>query len=230
MKKIVFLLLISASAFGQNVDYNKIILPAGAQSADFAEKLVQLAWKNHPDNEVVRRDVNVAAYDVRKSTAEWGEIIRFQGNLNEFVLNPGADIYSRALFFPKYNVRAEVSLGMFFNIPYNIKQNKERLIIAQSHVNSKKLEVRNTVLKAYNEFTMREKIYKIQSQLALDNETSHKLIEQKFKSGEITFETYSTSLSTLGEVTLAQLEAEKEFRNSKLDLEQLIGMKLEDVR
>jgi outer membrane protein TolC len=230
MKKTVFLLLISAAAFGQNVDYNKIILPSGIQTSDFAEKLVQLAWKNHPDNEIARRDVNVAAYDVRKSSAEWADIIHFQGNVNEFVLNPGSDVYSRALFFPKYNLRAEVSLGMFFSIPYNVKQNKERLLIAQSHVNAKKLDVRNKVLRAYNEYVMREKMYKIQSQLALDNETSHKLVEQKFKNGEITFETYSTSLSMMSEVTLAQLESEKEYKNAKLDLEQLIGMRLEDVR
>jgi outer membrane protein TolC len=230
MKKIVFCLLISTAAFGQAVDYNKIILPAGAQTIDFAEKLVQLAWKNNPNNEMYRREVNVAMYEVKKSSAEWGEIVSFQGNLNEFVINPGSDQLSRAMFFPKYNIRAEVSLGMLFRIPYNVKQNRERVVIAQSQVNAQKLAVRNQVLRAYNEYTMREKIYKIQNQLALDSETSHKLVEQKFKNGEITFETYSASLSTFSGIQLAQLDAEKEFRNAKLDIELLIGMKLEDVR
>ena len=86
------------------------------------------------------------------------------------------------------------------------------------------------MLKAYNEYIMREKIYKIQSQLALDNETSHKLIEQRFKSGELTFEAYSSSLTSYSAITLSQLQAEKDFKNAKLDLEQMIGMKLEDVR
>jgi outer membrane protein TolC len=230
MKKIVFLLLIGTAAFGQNVDYNKIILPSGVQSSDFSEKLVQLAWKNHPSNEVFRREVNVAMYEVKKSSAEWGDIVSFQGNLNEFVLNPGADPYSRAMFFPKYNLRAEVSLGMLFRIPYNVKQNRERVVIAQSQVNAQKLQVRNTVLRSYNEYVMREKIYKIQTQLALDSETSHKLVEQKFKNGEITFETYSASQTTFSQIQLAQLDAEKELRNAKLDIEELIGMKLEDVR
>jgi outer membrane protein TolC len=230
MKSIVFFLLISSAAFGQYVDYNKIILPEGAQAGDFAEKLVQIAWRNHPDNEMFRRQVDVAGYDVKKSSAEWADIVHFRGNLNEYVLNPGADQFSRASFFPKYNISADISLGMFFQIPYNVKQNKERLMIAQTQVNSQKLLVRNQVLKAYNEYLMREKMFKIQSQLALDTETSHKLVEQKFKSGEITFETYSQSLTAFSAVTLSQLQAEKDFKNSKLDLEQLIGMKLEDVR
>lgn len=230
MRTIVFFLLISTTAFGQYVDYNKVILPDGVQTNDFAEKLVQIAWRNHPDNEMFRRQVNVAGYDVKKSSAEWADIVHFRGNVNEFVLNPGADLYSRALFFPKYNVSADISLGMFFQIPYNVKQNKERLMIAQTQVNSQKLLVRNQVLKAYNTYLMREKMFKVQSQLALDNETSHKLVEQKFKSGEITFETYSASLSTFSAVNLSQIQAEADFRNAKLDLEQMIGMKLEDVR
>jgi outer membrane protein TolC len=230
MKKIIFLLLISIPAFSQYVDYNKIILPEGAQTNDFAEKLVQIAWRNHPTNEMYRRQVNVAGYDMKKSNAEWGDVVRFTGNINEFVLNPGADTYSRALFYPKYNLSASLSLGMFFTIPYNVKQNKERLMIAQTQVNSQKLLVRNQVLKAYNEYLMREKMFKLQSQLALDNETSHKLVEQKFKNGEITFENYSMSLSAYSTILLSQLQAEKDFKNAKLDLEQLIGTKLEDVR
>ena len=230
MKNIVFFLLISTASFGQYVDYNKVILPEGAQAGDFAEKLVQLAWRNHPDNEMIRRQVDVVAFDVKKSSAEWAEIINFRANVNEFTLNPASDPLSRAVFYPKYNISAELSLGTFFRIPYNIKQNKERLMIAQTQVNSKKLMVRNQVLKSYNEYLMREKMYKIQSQLALDNETSHKLVEQKFKNGEITFETYSQSLSAFSATTLAQLEAERDFKNAKLDIEQLIGMKLEDVR
>jgi outer membrane protein TolC len=230
MKNLIFLLLISTAAFSQNVDYNKIILPSGIQSSDFAEKLVQIAWRNHPSNEVFRREVNVADYEAKKSATQWLDIVHVQANVNQFVLNPSSDIYSRALFYPKYNVHADMSLAMLFTIPYTTKQNKERVIIAQSQVNAQKLQVRNSVMKSYNEYLMREKIYKIQTQLALDNETSHKLVEQKFKSGEITFETYSMSLTTFSSTTLGQLEAERDFKNAKLDLEQLIGMKLEDVR
>jgi outer membrane protein TolC len=231
MKNLFALLfLISTISFGQSVDYNKIILPEGAQTSDFAEKLVQIAWRNHPENEMFRREVNVAAYDVKKSSAEWAEIVRFQANLNEFTLNPGSDVRSRADFFPKYNLSATLSLGMFFTIPNNIKQTRERLVIAESQVNNQKLIVRNAVLKGYNTLIMREKMYKIQSQLALDNETSHKLVEQKFKSGEITFETYSTSLTTFSTTTLAQIQAEADFKNAKLDLEKMVGIKLEDVR
>jgi outer membrane protein TolC len=230
MKKIILFLIIGAPVFAQNVDYNKIILPEYTKSPDFAEKLVQLAWKNHPGNEAVRRDVNVANYAVRQSAAAWLDIVRFTANMNEFTINPQSDVFGRSAFYPRYNISASISLGTFLNIPYTTKINKERLIQAQANVNTQKLTVRNTVMKAYNEYVLREKMYKVQSQLLLDNETSHKLIEQRFKNGETNFETYSASLSNYSNMTVNQLEAERNFRNAKLDLEQFIGMRLEDVR
>ena len=230
MKKIVLLLLISSPLLGQNVDYNKIILPETSQTSEFEEKLVQLAWRNHPGNEALRREVNIAGYNVKQANTSWLDNIRLTGNLNEFTLDKTSDPWGRAAFFPRYNIGASISLGTFFNVPYTIKRNREALIISQANVNAQKLTVRNTVLKLYNEFVMRERIYKLQSQALLDNETSHKLAEQRFRRGEIDFETYSTSLGGYNDVMVSQLQAERDYKNAKLDLEQWIGMRLEDVR
>jgi outer membrane protein TolC len=232
MKISVLFIIISAPALAQNIDYNKIILPESSQSSEFEEKLVQLAWRNHPANEAVRREVNIAGYEVKQSNTAWLDNIRVSGNLNQFNIDPGADALSnfRSQFYPLYNFGVSVSLGTFFNIPYTIKKNREALIISQAHVNEQKLLVRNTVLKLYNEYLMRERVYKLQAQTLLDNETAHKLAEQRFKRGEITFETYSTSLASYNQIMIDQLGAERDYKNAKLDLEQWIGMRLEDVR
>lgn len=230
MKIVILLLVISAPVFGQNVDYNKVILPEGAHSSDFEERLVQLAWRNYPENETLRREVNIAAYEVKQSTSSWLENIRLTGNLNEFTINKANDPWGRAAFYPKYNISASVSLGTFFNTPFEIKKRKEALVITQANVNTQKLVVRNTVLKLYNEYLMRERVYKLQSQTLLDTETSHKLTEQRFRRGEISFETYSMSLTAYNEIMIAQLQSERDYKNAKLDLERWIGMRTEDVR
>lgn len=230
MKKLVLLLVISTPLLAQNVDYNKVILPESTQASEFEERLVQLAWRNHPSNEALRREVNIAGYDVKQSNVSWLENIRITGNMNEFTINKAADPFGRAAFFPKYNIGASVSVGTFFTIPYTIRKSKEALVISQANVNSQKLAVRNTVLKLYNEFLMRERIFKLHSQALLDNETSHKLAEQRFRRGDITFETYSTSLASYNDGLVAQLQSERDYKNAKLDLEQWIGMRLEDVR
>ena len=230
MKNLVFLLLMSSPLLAQNVDYNKIILPEGSRASEFEERLVQLAWRNHPANEAVQREVAIARHNLKQSNTSWLDNVRITGNLNEFTINKAADPLGRAAFFPKYNIGASIALGTFFNVPYTIKRNREALAIAELNVNAQKLAVRNQVLKLYNEYLMREQIYKLQSQALLDNETSHKLAEQRFKRGEITFETYSVSLTSYNDGVAAHLQAERDYKNAKLDLEQWIGMRLEDVR
>jgi outer membrane protein TolC len=230
MKKVILLLMISARLCAQNVDYNKVILPEGVRTADFAEKLVQIAWRNNPANDVLRRQVTIAGYNVKQSGAGWLDIITVSGNANQFTLNPQSDQFNRANFYPKYNVHASINLGMFLTIPYTTKVRREELMIAQSNVNSQKLALRSAVIKAYNTYLMQEKIYKVQSQLLLDNETSHKLVEQRFRSGETNFETYSMSLNNYSQLNIASIQAENNYRSAKLDLEQLIGVRLEDVR
>ena len=230
MKILVLFLVLTTPLLGQNVDYNKIILPEGSQASEFEEKLVQLAWRNHPSNEALRREVNIASYDVRIANASWLENVRITANVNEFTLNKASDPFGRAAFYPRYNIGASITLGTFLVTPYTIKKNREIAMISQSNVNSQKLAVRNTVLKLYNDFIMLERIYKLHSQALLDNETSHKLAEQRFRRGEITFETYSLSLTTYNDVMVEQLQAERDYKNAKLDLEQWIGMRLEDVR
>jgi outer membrane protein TolC len=230
MKKIILLLFVTANVFGQNVDYNKIILPDHVQSPDFAEKLVQLAWKNNPGNEVFRRQVKISEYQVKRNAAEWLDIISLQGNVNEFTLNPSADQGNRADFYPKYNIRAAITLGMFVNVPLNTKIDREQVAISNAQVDARKLEIRNIVMKTYNDYLLLEKIYKIQAQLFSDIENAHKILEQKFKNGETTFENYSASQGNYNRASITLLSAETDYKNVKLDLERLIGLPLEDVR
>lgn len=230
MKKVIFLLFVSCHVFGQSVDYNKIILPDHVQSPDFAEKLVQLAWKNNPNNEVLRREVKIAEYEVKKNAGSWLDIIGIQGNLNEFTINPDADPNNRAAFFPRYNIRAAISLGMFVNIPVQTKIDRQQILINEATVDAQKLEIRNIVMKTYNDYLLKEKIYKIQAQVFSDIENAHKLLEQKFKNGETTFETFTASQGNYNRASIVLLTAETDYKNTKLDLEKLIGLNLEDVR
>jgi outer membrane protein TolC len=198
---------------------------------------VQLAWKNHPSNDVLRSEVKIAEYAVKRNKADWWDILHLQGNLNEFTVNKyvlkqdeDQDRAQRADFYPLYNLRANISLGLFVRVPYNTRINKQQVAIAESNLDARKLEIRNVVLKTYNEYILKEKIYKIQAQVFSDVENAHKLLEQKFKNGETSFEAYSASQGNYSRASIVLLTAETEYKNTKLDLEKLIGMALEDVR
>src|SRR5690606_4902632 len=104
MNIVPLFLLVSFSAASQTIDYNKIILPEHVRTSDFGEKLVQIAWRNHPLNEVYRREMAIANVNVRASTVDWLNTVRVSANMNEFTLNPEADIFGRAAFYPRYNI------------------------------------------------------------------------------------------------------------------------------
>jgi outer membrane protein TolC len=233
MKKILYLFLsiVTINAMGQNVDYNKIILPEYVKDVDFGEKLVQIAWRNNPENDIAKRNVTIANYDRKRYSVDWLNFINFQSNINKASIDRAINgPSSSGNFYPLWNIRLSLNLGAFFTIPYDIKKSKEMVAVAQSDLNSQKLELRATVLKAYNDFLLKEKSYKIQTQMLSDTESSFKLIEQKFKNGETTFETYVNSLNNYNRLSISILEAETAYKNAKLDLERLIGIKLEDVR
>jgi outer membrane protein TolC len=85
-------------------------------------------------------------------------------------------------------------------------------------------------MKTYNDFLLKERIYKIQAQVFSDVENSFKLEEQKFKNGESTFEKWTASQRNYSQSSITLLTAETDYKNTKLDLEQLIGLRLEDVQ
>ncbi len=226
---IIFYLCAPLGVFAQNVDYNKIILPGNTSNVEFSEKLVQLAWNNHPSNDNVKEDVEIARLDYRLTKRNWLDNFRMSGNLNEFNIDPSRDIRNRSQFLPRYNFSISFALGELINDPLLHKQLKTRVEISENNVNVAKLAVRRDVLQAYNDYLMMEEIYKLQ-RLAMDNaETNHAIIEESFEQGEETYERYNNSSSNLNQRRITILQAERDFKNSKLILEEMIGVPLEYV-
>jgi outer membrane protein TolC len=235
MKRILFLFLsvVAINAVAQNIDYNKIILPDYVKDVDFGEKLVQIAWRNNPKSDIAKRNITIAQLDKKRYSVDWLNFINLQSNLNPYTVDRavnGSNDTNGKGFYPIWNVRMSLNLGAFFTIPYDNKKAKQMVGIAQDDLNNQKLELRNQVLKAYNDYLLMEKSYKIQTQMLSDTESSFKLVEQKFKNGETNFESYVSSLNNYNRLSINILEAENNYKNAKLDLEQLIGIKLEDVR
>jgi outer membrane protein TolC len=233
MKQVIVLALcsvfVNVTLSYAQVDYNKIILPGNATNVDIAERLVQLAWKNHPSNRNFESEVSIAHYNVKKAKSEWLDIFKAVGNLNEFNINPQDNTGGQNQFFPRYNFSATISLGMFVRIPNEVKRTKEMVKIADNNLSIQKLQLRQAVMQSYNNYIKFQQILRVRTK-ALEVETnSHNALEQKFREGNETFEKYSNSASVLDQTKIYLIEAEAEYQNAKLELEQMIGMKLEEA-
>jgi outer membrane protein TolC len=235
MKCLVALFLFACCIIvnGQNVDYNKVILPDGVSNASFAEKLVQLAWKNNPVREIQTSNKSIAESNIKVAKLKWLDIFTISGNLNEFTINSSTSNdptqFNLGQFYPRYNLGATINLSTFFSTPYQVKKSKQMYTIANAEINAEKLNIRSAVLQSYNELQAREKIFRLYSQAKLDAINSHNLVEQRFKQGEVLFESYMTSSNNVNQSRVRELESETQYLNAKVTLEALIGVKLEEV-
>lgn len=231
MKTIIglFLLVLTINVQAQNVDYNTIILPNYVTDISFKEKLVRLAWQNNPESKILDYEKEIAELEVKQARWSWLDGFGVQGNLNEFTINQSADQFNRASFYPKYNIYGQVRLNYFVNIPLEVKKKKQTEMIAQSNTNLRKLTLRAEVLRRYENYLMARELLKITAEVVEDARASLALAEEQFKNGEILLAEYNQALDRHNAERVNQIRAQGEFNLSKIELEELIGVRLEDI-
>ncbi|MEQ9306398.1 MAG: TolC family protein [Marinoscillum sp.] len=224
MKKLLYLIL-GCTMYAANAQHPGL----NQYNEEFAQLLVRTALKNNPQAEVARRGVYVAEYDVKLASAEWLNAFRFSGNINEFNIDPDRDIYNRSQFLPRYNLGASINFGMFLTIPYETKRSKEELMISQSVEDSYELTLEAQVLRQYHNYILQRKIFKLQEEELMNAENNFKLREEQFTRGEISFDDYSGNRSVHNQTQVTYFRAEAALRDARVNLEELIGVKLEEV-
>lgn len=230
MKRLsLFLLLIAPLCLrAQSIDYNKIIVTEQISAISFEERLVQLAWKNHPSNKIVTQRVEYAETMRSKARWSWLDNIRLDGNYNEFTDAKNDESVGRA-FYPKYNIGVRLPLSTFVQTPLSAKAANDQVLISEYDVNAKKLETRQSVMMAVERFKERFKIIKLRERIQEDYFLMFQSAEKKFKSGEVTLESYrATSQAYYGREEEI-IQARSVFNQQRIELEAMIGLELKDV-
>jgi outer membrane protein TolC len=220
--------LIPFLAPAQAIDYNKIIVSEQITSISFEERLVQLAWKNHPTNKVALQKVEMAQALKSKASWAWLDYFFVQANVNEFTSNTEVDGWGRA-FYPKYNLGVKLPIGTLVHTPLNARASNDQLLINEFEVNAKKLQVRRDVLSAIEKLRERYKIIKLRERIKEDYLLMFQSAEKKFKAGEITLEFYRGTSQAYYLQEEEIIHAQSLFNQERIALEELIGVELKDV-
>jgi outer membrane protein TolC len=220
------------TVWAQKVDYNKIIVPETVTDLSIEERLVQLAWQNNPWSDMVKNNLDFAKYGLKAVKTEWGTQFGVNGNLNEFTIksfNTGEDQLSRANFYPRYNVYVHLPLSSFIQRPNQRKAAETRVAYAKDEVNLKKLEIRARVLKLYAQYIQYKDVYHIRLRAQEEELDLFNLIESKFKSNQITVQEYLQASKARTEQKVQVALAKSLYDQSVLDLEEIIGVPLDEV-
>ena len=220
--------LAPASVMAQSIDYNKIIVTEQVTAISFEEKLVQMAWRNHPGNKVVTQKVEQAQTLRSKARWSWLNDIFIQGNYNEFTGKEEVDAVARAIY-PQYNVGIRLPLGTFVQTPLSAKAANDEVLMSEYNVNATKLQVRQDVMLGIERLKERFKIVKLRERIQEDYFLMFQSTEKKFKAGEVTLEAYRGTSQAYYLKEEEIIQARSAFNQQRIELEAMVGVELKDV-
>lgn len=212
----------------QQANFDAVVIPVETKARDFSEYLVQIAWLNQPESAIAQEEVKNAHDEAKNTRKEWMRDVQATFNLNEGNLR-GADDNGN-IFFPRYN------FGLGLNL-YNITSQKSKntigkrdIKIAEHRVNQRKLEIRAETLQRYALYRLAKELFKTRTLAEQEASASYLLIQQLYKNDEKTFEEYTTAATAYYQAQEARLKAETDVTLAKISLEEMLGIKWEQVQ
>lgn len=216
-------------AQAQQTDYDAVIPPVDTKSRDIAEYIVQLAWLNNPESDIAKENVAVAQGEKSNARKEWMRDVQASFNINESNLQGNTDA-SGNVFFPRYNVGVTLNLYNILSQKGKNQISEHRLDIANDKLKKSKLEIRAEALRRWTSFKLARAIVKERTLVEQEANNTYIIVQQLYKSDEKTLEEYTTASAAYFQAREARIRAEAELELAKIELEEIIGLKWEQVQ
>lgn len=192
------------------------------------EKYIALAKQNYPKRKAMNETVVKAKTELPITALSYLDIFNgsyFYRPQQKTVLDP----------VNPYNVNGfqfgiNVNLGSFLQKPFNAKKAKSDYKIAQYQAEEYELGLAVEVKKRYYLYIQQISQLKIYTQSVQDNKNVADNQLYKFEKGEITLDTYNQSRINLTNANTAKIQAEVNLLTAKDSLEEIIGVKLSEVK
>lgn len=123
-----------------------------------------------------------------------------------------------------------LNLGNFLQKPFMVKRAKAEYKVAQLEAAQNDVLVEMEVKRRYYEYLQQISQLKIATKSAQDNKGVSENLRNKFEKGEITLDAYNHSRINQSGSDTAKIEAEVSYLKAKDLLEEIIGVKLSDVK
>jgi outer membrane protein TolC len=229
IKKITFFAfycLFVSMLHAQQTDYETIVQPVENKARDFQEYLVQLAWMNNPESLIAQEETKISKDREKNIKKEWMKDVAASFNVNEVNLRQSGD----NVFFPRYNFGVGLNLNNIITQKTKNKIGKRETTVAEQKANMQKLALRSETLTRYARFNLARNIYKARVLAEQEVYANYVLIKQLYESDEKTFEEYSAANKAWYTAQEEKLEVETDVLTARYALEEIIGLKWEQVQ
>ncbi|MBX6360620.1 MAG: TolC family protein [Acidobacterium ailaaui] len=191
-----------------------------------AKQLVLLALEN-ADAKSAELQVEAANEQLKLAKTDWWNNVALSGNINEYSISPPKNLTN--IYYPRYNFGGTIPLGIFTTHAHKVRQARKELEIAQMAKLSKFEEIKTNVLSKYQDYLMYKQQLTIETSVVENLYNTYLQAEQKFRNGQISVDEYNNALQSYNEELSKKISLQRDLNVSKLEIERLIGVPLENV-
>ena len=194
-------------------------------SYTFLEKLIIAAKTNYPRYKSFEKKVEVAQLNVEKAKLDWFNLFTFS-----YVYSPSNATTIITPSLNGYQVAISTPLGAVFQKPNQVKNARRQLEVEETNRDEYDLNITALVKQKYFTYVQQLTVLNWRIKALEDAESTMKNIKYKFEKGEDTYDNYSRILALYTSAVQSKIESEGAFLIAKSSLEEIVVIKLEDIR
>jgi outer membrane protein TolC len=192
----------------------------------YLDKLIATAKKNYPEIKVRQAQIAAAKATLTQSKVLWLDAITAS-----YIYSPKNSLnLANPTFFNGYQIGFSVNLGTLLSKPFATRVARENVNIAQYQQQQYNLTIEATVKRLYYSYLEAQADLRNRARAVTDGEIAVKQLKYTFQKGESTFHDYNEALTSLYNQNSFKVQGELSMLTAKANLEEILGVKLEEVK
>ncbi|MCY7290716.1 MAG: TolC family protein [Ferruginibacter sp.] len=207
--------------------------PAGAKQVDLSKlnqdslikvKLVRLAYKN-PGFAVADANVKISEIELKRAKSSWLNSLNAGANINEFVINNSP----AASFFPKYNLGVTIPFSIISKTKSEKQIAEQNIIINKEFKKEKAQAIKSLVLSLYENYKEKRELLRLQKIYMDDDYQAYLTAQKNYADGSVELDEVNTIYKSYINEQVKLVTKEKELSVSVIQLEEIIGVPLQEA-
>ena len=192
----------------------------------FEERLVALALES-PQYEGSKHQNNINELVLKKAKNSWMNLLTVSTNYNDQSFaktnTPGTYVY------PKYFFGLNIPLGIIFSQRGEIKAAREVIELSKNNQKQLARNIRADILSKYKQYKTYGDLILLQNEVINDEQAVLLQTEQKFRDGKTSIELFNAAQKSYNSEIAKRLQLQLQQDLLKIEIEKIIGTKLEYV-
>ena len=204
--------------------------PDSLRITDIREKLVALAMQN-PTYEMVDHASQAASYQINIAKSAYLGLFSAQANVNEFTVQHRKDQNGVVIpnYYPIYNFALNIPFDIFSRKSNNVKIAQENYYMTTAAKNQKFREIKADVLSKYENYLLARQLVELQSRITQSEYATLKRAESDFAENLIKLDDVEKAQKSYIIEQAKSLTLQRDLNLSKIEIEKVIGVKIEEV-